>query len=58
MSVSWLSWSRCSICAMTTLATSSSIEVPRKMIRSDSNRLNTSKERSPFGVRSITVGIV
>ena len=43
---------------MTTLATPSSISVPRKMIRSYSSRLNTSEERSPFAVRSVTYGIV
>ena len=43
---------------MTTLATPSSISVPRKMIRSDSSRLNTSYDRSPCGVRSTTFGIV
>jgi hypothetical protein len=43
---------------MTTFATPSSISVPRKMIRSDSSRLNTSYDRSPCGVRSTTFGIV
>jgi hypothetical protein len=43
---------------MTTLATPSSISVPRKMIRSFSSRLKTSKDRSPCGVRSTTFGIV
>ncbi len=43
---------------MTTLATPSSISVPRKMIRSDSSRLKTSYDRSPCGVRSTTFGIV
>ena len=43
---------------MTTFATPSSICVPRKMIRSESSRLKTSNARSPFGVRSMTVGIV
>ena len=43
---------------MTTLATPSSIGVPTKMIRSDSSRLKMSDTRSPFGVVSMTLGIV
>jgi len=43
---------------MVTFATSSSISVPRKMMRSDSRRLKTSAARSPVGRCSTTTGTV
>src|SRR5437899_1756932 len=56
MSLSGSSASRKSICAMTRLASSSSMNVGRKMIRSLSRREKMSKARSPRGVCSITIG--
>src|SRR5256885_2291874 len=56
MSLSGSSASRNSIWAMTRLASSSSMNVGRKMIRSLSRREKMSKARSPRGVCSITIG--
>src|SRR4029453_1754191 len=56
MSLSGSSASRNSIWAMTRLASSSSMNVGRKMIRSLSSREKISKARSPRGVCSITIG--
>src|ERR671924_396907 len=56
MSLSGSSASRNSICAMTRLASSSSMNVGRKMIRSLSRREKMSKARSPRGVCSMTIG--
>src|SRR5258705_4154027 len=56
MSLSGSSASRNSIWAMTRLASSSSINVGRKMIRSLSSREKMSNARSPRGVCSITIG--
>src|SRR5712664_803993 len=56
MSLSGSSASRKSIWAMTRLASSSSMNVGRKMIRSLSRREKMSKARSPRGVCSITIG--
>src|SRR5215470_3366546 len=56
MSLSGSSASRKSICAMTRLASSSSMKVGRKMIRSLSSREKMSNARSPRGVCSITIG--
>src|SRR5919198_3957605 len=56
MSLSGSSASRKSICAMTRLASSSSMNVGRKMIRSLSRREKMSKARSPRGVCSMTIG--
>src|SRR5678815_6189644 len=56
MSLSGSSASRNSIWAMTRLASSSSMNVGRKMIRSLSSREKMSKARSPRGVCSITIG--
>src|SRR6185436_3979478 len=56
MSLSGSSASRNSIWAMTRLASSSSMKVGRKMIRSLSSREKISKARSPRGVCSITIG--
>src|SRR5262245_61251806 len=57
MSFSASSASRNSICAITRLATSSSIALPRKTIRSRSSREKMSKARSPRWLCSITYGI-
>ena len=57
MSFPGLSASRKSSCAMTTFATSSSISVPRKMMRSMSSRENTSYVRSPRLERSMIEGM-
>src|SRR5206468_5399065 len=56
MSLSGSSASRNSICAMTRLASSSSMNVGRKMIRSLSRREKMSNARSPRGVCSMTIG--
>src|SRR5689334_1313616 len=56
MSLSGSSASRKSICAMTRLASSSSMNVGKKMIRSLSSREKMSKARSPRGVCSMTIG--
>src|SRR5919108_1103523 len=56
MSLSGSSASRNSICAMTRLASSSSMNVGRKMIRSLTRREKMSKARSPRGVCSMTIG--
>src|SRR5262245_3711984 len=56
MSLSGSSASRKSICAMTRFASSSSMNVGRKMIRSLSRREKISKARSPRGVCSMTIG--
>src|SRR6185436_13515818 len=56
MSLSGSSASRNSIWAMTRLASSSSMNVGRKMIRSLSNREKMSNARSPRGVCSMTIG--
>src|SRR5215218_4000789 len=56
MSLSGSSLSRCRSWAMTRLAMVSSIGVPRKMIRSLSNREKMSNERSPRLVCSMTMG--
>src|SRR4029453_15160133 len=56
MSLSGSSASRNSIWAMTRLASSSSMNVGRKMIRSLSSREKMSNARSPRGVCSITMG--
>ena len=55
-SLSGSSDSRNSSCAMTTLATSSSISLPRNTMRSLSSRENRSQPRSPRCVCSTTVG--
>src|SRR5262249_14666688 len=56
MSLSGSSASRNSIWAMTRLASSSSMKVGRKMIRSLRRREKMSKARSPRGVCSTTMG--
>src|SRR5918992_1906978 len=56
MSLSGSSASRKSIWAITRFASSSSMNVGRKMIRSLSRREKMSKARSPRGVCSITMG--
>src|SRR5438477_2522496 len=56
MPLSGPSASRNNICAMTRLASSSSMNVGRKMIRSLSRREKMSKARSPRGVCSMTIG--
>src|SRR5256885_1434961 len=56
MSLSGSSASRKSICAITRLASSSSMKVGRKMMRSLSRREKMSNARSPRGVCSITIG--
>src|ERR671919_285075 len=56
MSLSGSSASRNSIWAMTRLASSSSMNVGRKMIRSLSSREKMSNARSPRGVCSMTIG--
>src|SRR5262249_23858792 len=56
MSLSGSSASRKSIWAMTRLASSSSMKVGRKMIRSLRRREKMSKARSPRGVCSTTMG--
>src|SRR5687767_10168902 len=56
MSLSGSSASRNSIWAMTRLASSSSMKVGRKMIRSFSRREKMSNARSPRGVCSMTMG--
>src|SRR5215510_9284803 len=56
MSLSGSSASRNSIWAMTRLASSSSMNVGRKMIRSLSRREKMSNARSPRGVCSTTIG--
>src|SRR5262245_10509239 len=56
MSLSGSSASRNSICAMTRLASSSSMNVGKKMIRSLSRREKMSNARSPRGVCSMTMG--
>src|SRR5687767_1293057 len=56
MSLSGSSASRKSICAMTRFASSSSMKVGRKMMRSLSRREKISNARSPRGVCSITIG--
>src|ERR671918_840143 len=56
MSLSGSSASRNSIWAITRFASSSSMNVGRKMIRSLSRREKMSKARSPRGVCSITMG--
>src|SRR5215510_7027445 len=56
MSLSGSSASRNSIWAMTRLASSSSMKVGRKMIRSLSRREKMSNARSPRGVCSMTMG--
>src|SRR5215510_1120177 len=56
MSLSGSSASRNSIWAMTRLASSSSMKVGRKMIRSLRRREKMSKARSPRGVCSTTIG--
>src|SRR4029077_17117115 len=56
MSLSGSSASRNSIWAMTRLASSSSMKVGRKMIRSLSSREKMSNARSPRGVCSLTIG--
>src|SRR5438477_13107773 len=56
MSLSGSSASRNKSCAMTRLASSSSMNVGRKMIRSLSRREKMSNARSPRGVCSTTIG--
>src|SRR5947207_9305542 len=57
MSFAESSESRNRSCAITTLATASSISVPRNTMRSLSRREYRSRPRSPRWVCSITVGI-
>src|SRR5881396_2086957 len=56
MSLSGSSASRNKSCAMTRLASSSSMNVGKKMIRSLSRREKMSNARSPRGVCSTTIG--
>src|SRR3989442_3048675 len=56
MSLSGSSASRKSICAITRFASSSSMNVGKKMIRSLRSREKMSNARSPRGVCSMTIG--